>query len=124
MKELSFIGEGRYRVVASLFKLYKRIQISNKPIFVTIEAPSGWGKTRIVKELYKRIASTQTSVYWPSEINSHKSQESVTIEDKRKQIIPSTINRAKNSVPDFLWFAIDCDGQNLPLPEILRDFSS
>jgi hypothetical protein len=90
------------------------------PRVVIIEAPSGSGKSRIVRELYDRLRtnprfnnlSPEGDCYWPS------LAEDVFIEDGinsgfqlRKELGPELhgFDRKPNTLPGFMWYSIRCD---------------
>jgi hypothetical protein len=90
------------------------------PRVVFIEAPSGSGKSRIVRELYERLRhnpmfnnlSPAGKCYWPPLTPD------VYIEDGinsgfqlRKELGPDLNNfsREPNTLPGFMWYSIRCD---------------
>ena len=66
--EAEFVGRGRRAIVAGLLDVFDRAQTDRRPVWISLEAPTGWGKTRIAQEFYYTLAqSRQTEpAYWPS----------------------------------------------------------
>ena len=97
-----FVGESRILMVDGLLAIYDSVVEEGQPRWVSLEAPSGWGKTRVVREFYSRLAGRQSKpAYWPMEIE----------EPDRKVTYPSQFVRAARSLPIFLWWGIPCSRQ-------------
>jgi hypothetical protein len=96
-------------------------------ILTTITAPNGWGKTRLIQEVYKRLASdaefnqlelkrqsqaeknqVRFSGYWPPSFASDHYIASLSLEDSRKLISPVDFDKNKNALPAFMWIGIQC----------------
>lgn len=115
-----FKGSSRRELVAGLEAIFERLAHGSdatgkfEPIWVSLEAPPGWGKTRVVLEFYSRLAKSQEDpAYWPSAIMSD--EELNDPELRRTKIFPVDPHRDKDSLPEFLWFGIACAlRQNLP----------
>ena len=108
-----FVGESRHLLVDGLVQLYDDVKHTGTSRWVSLEAPSGWGKTRVGREFYARLAASQTEpAYWP-----------VSIADKRrKATFPELIPRAADSVPEFLWWGIACSTRDdLPTNALIAD---
>ena len=122
-----FVGEGRQHLVTGLVAIYDRVRASSVPAWVALEAPSGWGKTRIVREFYARLAAERQTVpkYWPKSIHiSNPNAHALTaLEDHRKQVNPSNFIRVALSRPKFMWWGISCASSNgTPSETLSRDF--
>lgn len=97
-----FVGASRFRLVDGLLAVYDSVVEAGRPVWVSLEAPSGWGKTRVVREFYGRLAARQSKpVYWPRDIE----------DPDRKATHPSQFIRAARSLPEFLWWGIPCSLQ-------------
>ena len=97
-----FVGESRILMVDGLLAVYDSIVEECRPRWVSLEAPSGWGKTRVVREFYGRLAAQQEKpAYWPREID----------DPNRKATHPRQFVRAPRSLPAFLWWGIPCSSQ-------------
>ena len=61
-----FVSEERQREVTRLVDSFHRVSRTGVPALIVYVAPPGWGKTRIVQEFYRVLASTQNRpAYWP-----------------------------------------------------------
>ena len=108
-----FVGESRHLLVDGLLQIYDDVVQTGTSRWVSLEAPAGWGKTRVGREFYARLAASQTEpAYWP-----------VSIADKRrKATFPELIPRAADSVPEFLWWGIACSTRDdLPTNALIAD---
>ena len=124
--EQQFVGAGRRLLVDGLVAIYDRVRTTSTPAWVALEAPSGWGKTRIVREFYAALAGTQEApAYWPASIvNSTPSAYAPTaLEDRRKAVNPADFAHVPLSRPTFMWWGISCASSNGTATETLsRDF--
>ncbi len=120
-----FVGDDRKKIVKGLANVYQQVQATGKVHWVSLEAESGWGKTRIVHQFYEHLASLQSSRYWPPEISyGHDFASSKSIETRRKLTHPDygVIDREAGSLPEFMWLGIDCAFRNgLSQDELLAD---
>ena len=74
--EPPFLGQSRIRLVDGLLAILAEAEARREARWVSLEAPSGWGKTRVAQALYARLAvrpdpgadSTGPSRYWPATI--------------------------------------------------------
>ncbi|GLK17338.1 hypothetical protein GCM10017602_18200 [Herbiconiux flava] len=108
--EAEFVGRGRRAIVAGLLDLFDRAQADRRPVWVSLEAPTGWGKTRIAREFYSALAqSRQTEpAYWPSAIATDHAK----VSERRKAINPPDFEHVPMSRPDYLWWGIACGRRN------------
>ena len=113
-----FAGESRELLVSGLQDLYKTCsEESHEPMWVSLEAPSGWGKTRVGLEFYERLAATQTAndepAYWPDSI--------VDTELGRKATRPRDFVRPAYSLPQYMWLGITCSHREGLVSEAWRE---
>ncbi len=103
--EPAFVGAGRRAIVDGLIAAFDQVRTTERPLWVSIEAPSGWGKTRIAREFYARLASERQSdpPYWPGSILDGASD----VQFRRKRVHP-TVTHVSGSLPDFMWWGISC----------------
>ena len=107
-KESAFEGPSRIALVEGLYRIYqqlgddKGIKGSCMPVWVSLEAPSGWGKTRVGLELYRRLAAKEQHdvAYWPDKI--------IDADLERKATRPRDFVRPPHSLPSYLWLGITC----------------
>ena len=96
-----FVGESRIKMVDGLLALYDRVVQEGQPIWVSLEAPSGWGKTRVGREFYSRLAARQEApAYWPPRIDNP--------DLGRKAVHPPRFDSPEKSLPEFFWWGIAC----------------
>ena len=112
-----FVGRSRLRLVDGLVALYEDVVRGRRPSWVSLEAPSGWGKTRVGRELYARLAARQAEpVYWPAVIDDDSLG--------RKATHPTRFERPARSLPEFLWWGLACSNrQGLPTEALRRDLA-
>ena len=97
-----FVGESRELIVEGMFKVYGSVKTTGEPRWISLEAPPGWGKSRLGRELYARLAETQQDPhYWPAVISG-----------KRKIVHPNPFAHVADSVPDYLWWGISCTARD------------
>ena len=108
-----FVGESRRLLVDGLVELFDDVKSTGMSRWVSIEAPSGWGKTRVGREFYARLAANQAlPAYWPAEI----------ADTRRKVTFPEVVERQAGSVPEFLWWGIACSTRDdLPTNALITD---
>ena len=104
VKEVSpFVGRSRLRLVEGLVEVYDGVCSSGQSRWVSLEAPSGWGKTRVGKRFYAELAARQEKElpkYWPETLGE-------TSRDERKIVVPRG-EREEGSLPTFLWWGMSC----------------
>ncbi|MET0828613.1 MAG: tetratricopeptide repeat protein [Microbacterium sp.] len=118
--EAEFVGEGRRGIEAGLLELFDRARRDRRPVWVSLEAPTGWGKTRIAREFYATLArSRQTQpAYWPPAIVASQTR----VSERRKIVNPPDFEHVPMSRPDFLWWGIACGRRNgTPTESLLQD---
>ncbi len=108
------VGDSRIRLVDGLLALVDQVEELGEARWVSLEAPSGWGKTRVAQELYARLAARQTALetghYWPATIlEAIDAPLEDTVAFRRKRVFPERIDRAADSLPAFFWWGIACD---------------
>lgn len=108
-----FVGESRHLLVDGLVQVYDDVKHTGTSRWISLEAPSGWGKTRVGREFYARLAASQAEpTYWPR-----------AIADRRRKVThPEVIEREAGSVPEFLWWGIACSTRDdLPTNALIAD---
>jgi hypothetical protein len=108
--ELPFVGEGRYGLVDRLVAVFGEVSQQGSPRLVTLEAVSGWGKSRVVQEFYRRLAATQPKPrFWPPSILEATPlgrAEDLGPQERRKRVYPKEFTTPEGSVPHWLWWGI------------------
>ena len=106
-----FVGEGRKALASGIIERLDNLtdyQGDSRACLISLEAPSGWGKTRIIQEVYKQIAERQPSPYWPTSIIPEDEDDPVS---RRKHLVPSFVDatRDRKVLPEFFWWGLTCD---------------
>ena len=105
-----FVGAGREALVDSLVADFERCRSTATPRWVSIEGAAGIGKTRIIHELFARLAAAQGArAYWPARLEARPNGSSTP---RRKRVRPRW-EGSPGAVPDWFWWglrAISADG--------------
>ncbi len=123
LSEPDFVGEGRRGLVAGLLALFDRASQDQRAVWVSLEAPTGWGKTRVAREFYAELARSRQSSpeYWPQAMVSWRSNVSA----RRKTVNPPDFDHVAMSRPDYLWWGIACGLRNgTPSESLLADIGA
>ncbi|CCN40160.1 hypothetical protein VIBNIFTn2_120142 [Vibrio nigripulchritudo FTn2] len=121
-----YVDENRVELIDGLQNTLNCVQDLRSSRWVSLEAPAGWGKTRIVHELYKRLAEDQILPYWPLSITRPLNLTSDTILQQRKCTFPTPdlFERSPSALPDFMWFGVNCETRGgVPWKTLIDDFS-
>ena len=106
-----FSGSSRVRLVDELARTFRAVEAAQRPRLVCIEGSLGVGKTRIIQELYARLAADQG--YWPASLTSEDG-----VGPLRFQVAP-TPERADWAAPmPWMWWGVGCAlhrGQPMPV---------
>lgn len=114
MIEPEFVGDGRKYLVYGLLAVFDDVNRSGEPAWVALEAPSGWGKTRVARELYARLAARRQHepAYWPASILGSQDQSVVDdVSARRKRVYP-VVRHVPGSLPAFVWWGIAASVRN------------
>jgi len=114
--EAPFVGTGRRRLVEGLVSVLDDVVATESPRWVSLEAPSAWGKTRVVHEFYKHLAARQTPpAYWPPTFLSDPGH---TVDPaSRKLVAPLSMTVAARARPEWAWLGISCSRRSTGSPE-------
>ena len=123
-REPAFVGPSRIALVDGLAELVRRISTEPVPRWVSLEAPSGWGKTRVARELYARLAADQGSpAYWPTSILASADDTVEDVSARRKRLNPDVVH-APGSLPSFAWWGISCTSRHgIPSVALAQDIA-
>ena len=117
VKEVSpFVGRSRLQLVKGLVEIHDRVCSSGESRWMSLEAPSGWGKTRVGKRFYAELSARQTKElprYWPATLGE-------TNRDDRKVVVPRG-EREEGSLPTFLWWGMSCSSDDRFSAPALRE---
>lgn len=127
-----FLGDDRRSIVDEIVRHVDAVDAGTAgPTWIAIEAPSGWGKTRIAQEVYSTLATraaATTGAYWPTAITNAApgDDQGRQILIDRKVVSPALVERAAGSLPAFFWWGIAAHERNgsasVALAEDLRQF--
>lgn len=106
--ESTFVGAERHALVDRLVAIVDHVAGHGTPHLVTLEAGSGWGKTRLVHELYRQLAARQQApAYWPpSIVDALPDDQGASRDGLRKRIFPLEVTPPAGAVPDWFWWGI------------------
>lgn len=95
-----FLGDDRDALVALLVTTFDDVWDQRVPAWVSLEAGTGWGKTRIVRELYRRLAAERQldDEYWPVAWADAPSS--------RKSVYPEAWTVPSGAELDWLWLGL------------------
>ena len=100
------VGRGRVADVEALENAFARVAEGEGSRLVVLEAPTGWGKTRLVQEFYDRLAAGQTEPkYWPAQFVEGDTDRWVTT---RKRVHPAKVDVAAGAVMLWMWWGVSC----------------
>lgn len=91
------LGGERQRLLQRLADLFDEVVLTEQPRWVSLEAESGWGKTRLVQELFGRLAAERqsTPAFWPASIpGAVVGGVPGRVEDRRKRVFPERFDVA------------------------------
>ncbi|MGN7200445.1 tetratricopeptide repeat protein [Arthrobacter sp. SAFR-044] len=130
--EPPFVGEEQRIIVDDLVSAFNQVSTAQRPQWIHLTAPSGWGKTRIAREFYARLAADKQSTpnYWPDTILGSLAADNIDLTDvssRRKRLYP-TVTHVPKSLPSWMWWGVDCSnrsgGASNMLAEELRQFEA
>lgn len=103
--ELEFVDDARRELVDLLERAYLRVASTSVPEWISIEAPSGWGKSRLVHELYRQRAAAHQDdgAFWPSSLAGAMAAGAVGdepgVDAVRKRTFPEQLSPATGATP-------------------------
>ncbi|NMM35066.1 MAG: ATP-binding protein, partial [Phycicoccus sp.] len=113
--ESPFVGEQRRQLVARLLAEFDNVSQSGTPRWWSLEEDSGWGKTRIIHELYRRLAAERQNgaKYWspallPQAPVAKNAGSLTSLMSLRKKVIPESVAPELEAVPQWFWWGISC----------------
>lgn len=124
----TFVGESRKALAEGILDCYDNLTDplgNSRACWISLEAPSGWGKTRVAQEVYRRLAARQDRAYWPPDIVGTFDVDTFDVAGRRKRVYPSLtgFDREPGALPDFFWWGIGCDVRSSldPAETLLED---
>jgi AAA ATPase domain len=98
------VGRSRAELVGRIETSLAKVCSSSSPRMWLLTAPQGWGKTRLVQELYAHLASHQPGppAYWPPVIVD---ADTAPVAEARKRISPDVAAADRQAAPiPWLWW--------------------
>lgn len=122
MAEMPFVGEARLQLVRDLATAFDEVCAGRRPRLVTLEADSGAGKTRMMRELYGWLARERQDgpPFWPLTLERADDADE-DVDARRKHISPGRVAAATDARPSFCWLGIAVTDQSYVRP--LQAFS-
>lgn len=113
LQEPEFVGEGRRLLVDGLLAAYDEVNRTGSAQWMSLEAPSGLGKTRVVREFYSRLAAERqmAPAYWPPTILGSRPDRPDDVSSRRKQVYPK-VEHVPGSLPSYFWWGIAASLRN------------
>ncbi len=113
-----FVGTHRRVLLEQLADDFAAVSNGEGPLLAFLEAPLGWGKTRIVHELYARLAESQEEPYWPASIvDATPVASGDEVSRRRKALAPAPFLVPRGAVPEWVWLAVATDPSVIARPE-------
>lgn len=110
----ALVGADRRALVDALAKRFAVVCESGEPALVTLVAPAGEGKTRIVQELYRRVVAQRGGGYFPAELVPVASADFL---QGRSAVSPALDDLDREVAPDLIWWGatlgVDADTRAL-----------
>ncbi|MFE7845927.1 hypothetical protein ACFUTX_12145 [Microbacterium sp. NPDC057407] len=112
-----FVGGHRIEALERLLSDYRAVAEHRGPRVTFVQAPLGWGKTRLVHELYRELAASQERPYWPAAISTATPRNVNEVFKERKRLIPAPFHVPGDASPEWIWLGIATDPSLLARPE-------
>jgi hypothetical protein len=123
-----FIASGRHDLVDVLMADFEAVQQEGaRPRLVTLEAPTGWGKTRVVQSFYARLAPQQGSRYWPPSIIGTAEPVLGDQNDGARKLVfpdPRQAVHDEDALPEYFWWGLTATRRQaglLPVKALVED---
>jgi Cdc6-like AAA superfamily ATPase len=104
-QERVFVGQDREGVLDRLMSDWEHCRAEGRTTMVVLEGQSGSGKTRIVQELYRRLADARDQVYWPPDALSPASTKPLA---DASLIVPRPFKRRPGVDLPYAWVPVSC----------------
>jgi hypothetical protein len=99
-----FVGPERQEILDSLTATWRRVTDHGESHLVILLGETGFGKTRIVQELYRRVAAGQPQPgFWPPDLSTATSHGQQALRESRKRIAPPDLDPPEGASACYLW---------------------
>ena len=123
-----FLGRERRELVSRLLANFDEVSDSRTPRWISIEANTGWGKTRIIQEFYRQLAAQRQSngTYWPSSLAPPDivpgDMHFATV--MRKRVFPEVVRPDVGAKLDWFWWGLACSRRSgAPIQALADDLT-
>ncbi len=105
-----FVGAERQAIVDRLLDAFVAVERGEGSRISMIVSPPGWGKTRIVQEFYRRLASGQRlPAYWPAEMIEDAAPDDIRgLSRTRKVVYAAEMTVSGQARMDWMWWGVSC----------------
>jgi len=104
LRASQFVGDDRVALVDELVAAFDEVVADGGVRVHVLSAPSGLGKTRVVQELYARLAEAQPEPrYWPTELTDQSDWK-----QSRKLTHPIEVEVPPGAEIPWLWWGLSC----------------
>ena len=107
----AFVGESRRRVRDELVVAFDDVRNGSGSRVALLVSQPGWGKTRIVQELYRALAADHPQPrYWPPAIVDEETKMPTlsALSHARKAVYPTRVEVPDGAEMDWMWWGILC----------------
>src|SRR5687767_7146264 len=115
-----FVGDERAALVAELRAAFDETVAAERVRLVCLLAETGWGKTRIVQELYRELQRGQPAdrAYWPPDLVAGSDPV-----EHRKVVYPRNPRPPEGVSMPWLWWGVSCErrASGRPLGALFAD---
>ena len=116
------VGEQRRQIVHQAVAAFDAAVSQGRPQLLVLSGGMGWGKTRLVQELYRQLALTRQdrkAPYWPADIVE---QTETSLLTRRKHVYPVNPPVSGSQTMPWLWWGLSCalDARRLPLAAVTQ----
>ncbi|MGB7983275.1 MAG: toll/interleukin-1 receptor domain-containing protein [Candidatus Nanopelagicales bacterium] len=99
-----FVGRERHQILDELTSTWQQVSSTRSARVVVLLAETGFGKTRIVQEFYRRLAANQSEpTFWPADIVDATSNGQRALRESRKRVAPLELSPHEGSSASYLW---------------------
>ncbi len=116
------VGDSHLKALEELISAFSVVKYAEESRLVVVTAQMGWGKTRVVQELYAHLASHQPSHfrYWPSTLVENINQGDPSVGGKHT--FPDNFKVPADTEMTFMWWGLSCQPrQNGTLSNAVAD---
>lgn len=104
---MTLLGKERQDLVRSMASAFDSVSRGGDSQWWSLEAPPGWGKTRLLQALFEELSSGQHEpAYWPPTL--HDEEDASDLGSSRKRLYPDPRACSPHATPQYFWWGIAC----------------